>query len=157
MKTIGIISTVYGSFGILMNLIGLIAISFQRIVIKAIPFSELKDAPFDIKEFITSIHSVGFIFIPLAIIIGIMFLISGIKMINDKPDAVTLTRFSSIFDIIWYISYIIVIYLTLVPVFSELPPIGERVISMVIVLSGIIGTIFSCGYPVFLLIYLRKK
>lgn len=157
MKAVSIISIIYGAIVLISAIISLPIIYIEKIVFERIPaMSYGYEAHINMSEIFSDMMSKMIIVMPLQAIINALLLISGIKMLKKNNIGITYAKYAAIFSIIWYIFYSVYMKSVFVGMFSMNPifgSIGEGFYYVTIILGGI----FACAYPVFLLFYLNKK
>ncbi len=156
MKAIGIINIVLGGLYIVMNLIGTLIIYIEKVVFSSMANLSYNDfMPFDMGSYMSDIFNMMLINLPVSLIIYGMLLLGGIKIVKKDEAGIRFTKISSWTIIVWYFVYMAYAYLTLSPYFEFFAGSGIFMAVMFII-GGIFGFVFTCGYPVFLLIYFRK-
>jgi len=156
MKAIGIINVALGGLYIIMNIIGLLIIYIEKMI-----FSSISDAsfnqymPFDMGSYMSDIFKMMLINLPFSLIIYGMLLFSGIKILKKDEAGIRLTKVSSWTIIVWFFVSMSYSFLTLSHYFESFTGSNAFMVVMLI-FGGIIGFIFTCGYPIFLLIYFKK-
>ena len=162
MKAVGIISIIYGSLAILWSLSSLMVVTLFSKFIGFIPEFDQSMIPFDFDTYLHSIFDLIYIVMPIALIVGGIYLWGGINVVRKISGSFQL-RLAAILNIVWYIIYI---YLFVTRVFPQLMGIFagfeelrymDNIFYIVFIFSFIMGAIFYCGYAVFLLIYLRNR
>jgi uncharacterized paraquat-inducible protein A len=156
MKAIGIINIVLGGLYIAMNLLGTLILYIEKIIFSSIsnlPYNDFM--PFDMGAYMADIFNLMLINLPLALIIYTMLLLGGIKIVKKDEAGIRLTKVSAWSIIAWYLAYMVFAYLTFEPYFEFFAGSGP-IMAVIFVIAGIIGFVFTCGYPVFLLLYFRK-
>lgn len=160
MKAIGIISIIVGGISALQSLLSLFVIAIEDMIFTKMPQSIFnnQEIPFNFPEYIHNIATHIYIFMPIQIILGVIFIFAGIKLINKKPDSIMHIRFASLFQIVWYIAYSIAFYNVFMSLFSTLntPFPTSGFFDFIYFISIFVGAIFVCAFPVFNLIYFRK-
>ena len=156
MKAIGIINVILGSLYILMNLIGTLIIYIEKIIFSSLgnmPYNEFM--PFDMSSYMSDLFDMMLINLPVSLIIYGLFLFGGIKILKKDQTGIILTKTSAWCIIAWFFAYMTYTYLTLSKYFEFLHE-GGIILGIIFIIGGIVGFVFTCGYPVFLLIYFRK-
>ena len=156
MKAIGIINIVLGGLCIIGNLIGTLIIYIEKIIFSSminLPYNEFM--PFDMGTYMSDIFNLMLINLPVVLIIYVMLLLSGIKIVKKDEAGIRLAKVSSWSIIAWYFAYMAFAYITFAPYFELFAGSGIFMAIMFII-GGLIGLVFTCGYPVFLLLYFRK-
>jgi len=158
MKAVGIISIIYGTLGILYGLASLIMVSFTVNFLGFMPEYDAYMQGFDMEAYMWAIQGMMKIIMPLMIVVGGIYLWGGIVAVK-KLAAVFHLRLAAILNIAWYCLYIYMFVTRVMPSldsffygygFSEM-------MNMVMIVALVFGGIFYCGYPIFLLIWLKKE
>ena len=157
MKTVSVISIIYGTFGFLWAILVLFAIGIQQSLIENVTFPEeaLKFA--DIPLILETLHGIMSVMVPFVFLIGIIYIISGILGLTEKPQAFTFGMLAAVFNIVWYVAYIVILQLDLVPLFKFDDILPSNLFNMIFLLGTIVNAIFYCAYPVFLIIFLSQR
>lgn len=156
MKAIGIINIVVGSLYITMNLIGLLLIYIEKVIFSSIPQMEFNEfVAFDISGYFNDIFNLMLISVPVSVIAYSLMLIGGIRILGRNETGIGLTKTSSWIIILWFIIYILYAYYIFSPYIEQFT--GETVLLPILYFfCSLVGFVFTCGYPVFLLIYFNK-
>jgi len=158
MKAVGIISIIYGSLVIIYGIFSLLMISVYANLIRFIPELDAYMYGFDLEAYMFIILGVLKILMPLAIVVGAIYLWGGIGAVR-KVSSIFQLRLAAILNIIWYLLYIYLFLTRILPFLNgllfdfDLGPL----FNIIFIFAFLIGAIFYCGYPVFLLIWLRKE
>ncbi|HBF88965.1 MAG TPA: hypothetical protein DDX39_10015 [Bacteroidales bacterium] len=160
MKAVGIISIIIGGLSALQSLMSILIIGIEDMIFSKIP-NEIftsPNIPFDMPIFIHQVAKLIYVFMPIQIIIGVIFIFAGIKLVNKKAEGIIHIRFASLFQIVWYVAYSIVFYQIFTSLFTNMfsPILDTRFFDTIYIISIFIGGIFTCGFPIFNLIFFRK-
>ena len=162
MKAVGIVSIIYGSLAILYGIFSLLAMMVYTNIFGFMPGFDQDMMGFEFEAYIYAIGDMVRVVMPIAIVAGGIYLWGGINIVR-KFRGVFQLQLAATLNILWYIFYIWLFVTKVVPIFigffdtfSELRQMND-IIYIVFIISFIIGALFYCGYPVFLLIYLRKE
>ena len=156
MKAIGIVNIAWSGINILGALVGLVIIWVEKMIFFRSPLMNNLNFGFDFTSYMNTIFDIMLIFTPLTLIVFSFLLIGGIKILKLNNDGIRYTKIAAISIIMWYIVYMVYSFYSLVPVFQNVPNFNA-ILSIIIAISIIMGLIFVCGYPIFLLIYLRNR
>jgi len=156
MKAIGIVNIAWSGINILGALISLVIIWVEKMIFSRSPLMNEINLGFDFTSYMNTIFDIILIFTPLTLIVFSFLLIGGIKILKLNNDGIRYTKIAAISIIMWYIVYMVYSFYSLVPVFQNVPNFNA-ILSIIIAISIIMGLIFVCGYPIFLLIYLRNR
>ena len=157
MKTVSIISIIYGVLGIIWGTMVLAAMQVQRAIFENFPWPDELNQFFDMPALISALHSFWSYIMPFVVVIAIIYMVSGILGLSEKPQAITFGLLAAVFNIIWYVAYVIILQVELVPAINTGEFFPEKLFQVLIFLGILLNGIFYCGYPVFLIIYLNKK
>ncbi|MFH2140907.1 MAG: hypothetical protein ABIJ97_00690 [Bacteroidota bacterium] len=160
MKTIGILNTIFGGLGVLSSFVGIIVLLIQRIIYKVIeqPLRLEDDMAGNIINSMVSINDFGLIFTPLGLIVAILFLVGGIRILKKQLNGINTSIMAAYLGVILYAIYIIAFRIFFINDLLELMPfISKEFFDLFYIFGAIIGGAFYCGYPVFLLVYLKKS
>lgn len=135
----------------------LFAIGIQKAIISEVPFPEEALKYVDIPLVMDTLHGILTLLVPFVFLIGLTYITSGILGLNGKSQAYTFGMLAAAFNIVWYVSYIVVLQIELVPLFNFGELLPRNLFSVLLLLGTIINAIFYCAYPVFLLIYLSMN
>jgi hypothetical protein len=157
MKTVSIISIIYGVFGFMWALLVLFAVGIQKAILSEIPMPDEAVRFIDIPLVMDTLHGIVTLLVPFVFLIGLIYIISGILGLNDKAQASTFGMLAAVFNIVWYVAYIVVLQVELVPLIKIDDLLPAKLFSYLFLLGTLINAIFYCAYPVFLLIYLSRR
>jgi hypothetical protein len=166
MKAIGIINIILGGLNIIMNIVALLLIWVEKIIFTSLndymyndfsynSFSYNSYMPFDMGSYMSDLLNVMLLSFPVAMIAYIMMLMGGIKILKKNETGIQLTKISSWVCIAWYFAYMAYFYMTMSHYFESMAG-GSIFVSIMFIFGSLIGFVFTCGYPIFLLIYFRK-
>ena len=156
MKTVSIISIVYGTLGLIWAGVISVIIKFQQALFENIPFPDDVNEIIDIGAFMDNIYgTIGTLF-PFIFIIAAIYIISGILHLTGNPSFKTFVYIAAILNIIWYVAYVVLIQIEVVPLINSLEMVPRGLINLVVIFSMLINIGIYCGYPIFLFFYMRK-
>jgi len=162
MKTVGIISIIYGSLAILYGVFSLLAMLVYANIFGFIPELDQDMLGVDFEAYIHSIADLVRAVMPIAIIAGGIYVWGGINVVK-KIRGIFQLQLAAVLNILWYIFYIYLFVSKVYPVFMDVFGSFDEIyqlrgfIFVAFIISFIIGAVYYCGYPVFLLIYLKKQ
>jgi hypothetical protein len=157
MKTVSIISIIYGTFGFMWTLLVLIVIGMQKAILSEIPIPDEALRYIDIPLVMDTLHGILTLMVPFVFLIGLIYIISGILGLNGKAQASTFGMLAAVFNIVWYVAYIVVLQVELVPLIKIDDLLPSKLFSYLFLLGTLVNAIFYCAYPVFLVIYLSRR
>lgn len=162
MKAIGIITIIYSSLSILGSILTLPILYLEKIIFSRMPIHYHSYSTYNdelnsrMVDFFDDIFNKMIIVMPVYLVISVLLLLSGIKMIKKQNIGITYAKYASVFTLIWYVFYAIMfksVFNNIVQLTGEIMPIFDVIYYFAIIVGGV----FSCGYQIFLLIYLRNK
>ena len=159
MKTIGIINIIYGGLGLLASAASILGVLIQYYIFKVIQQPIYNEDPQAAEFFnkMQDVYDIYYITIPLGLIISILFLISGIRLLKKVFNSFQLTIAASYTNILGYIINTVIVWLFfLEDIFAMIPGFNTTNFSYFYFAIAILGGIISCGYPIFLLFYVKK-
>ena len=157
MKTVSIISIVYGTLGFIWATLIMIALDIQKSIIENIPVPEEALKYVNVTAIMESLHSIMSLLVPFVFLIGLIYIISGILGLNERPQSYTFGMLAAVFNIVWYITLIVTMQMELIPLIKIDQIMPAHIFRMIFVLGSIVDAVFYCAYPVFLLIFLSQK
>ena len=98
---------------------------------------------------------IGNIF-PFVFLIAVLYIISGILHLAGKTSYKNLAYAAAILNIIWYMVYMVLVQVELVPVLNALELFPKNMLGALVILGMIINAVFYCGYPIFLIIFVNR-
>jgi len=157
MKTVSVISIIYGVLGIIWGTMVLAAMQVQRAIFENFPWPEELNQFFDMPALISALHSFWGIIMPFVVIIAIIYMVSGILGLTEKSQASTFGLLAAVGNIIWFVAYVVIMQIELIPAINTGELFPENMFQVIFFLGILLNAVFYCGYPVFLIIYLNKK
>lgn len=157
MKTISIISILYGTLGLIWGTLIMVIVRIQKAIFENFPFPDEINEYFDVQSMMEVLHDIWGWLLPFILVIAIVYIVSGILGLTDKPMSVTFTYLAAVFNIIWYVAYVIILQVELLPVmdFSQFFP--QKLFTLLFFAGTLLNAVFYCGYPVFLIIFLSRQ
>jgi hypothetical protein len=157
MKTVSVISIIYGTFAFLWATLVVFAIGLQKSLIENVTFPEEALQFVDIPLMLETLHGIMSVLVPFIFLIGLIYIISGILGLTEKPQAYLFGMLAAVFNIVWYVSYIVILQLDLVPLFKFDEILPSNFFNLLFLLGTVVNAIFYCAYPVFLIIFLSQR
>jgi hypothetical protein len=157
MKTVSIISIVYGTLGIIWSTIILGVFKIEEAIVSNIPFPDEALEIIDIPTMFEVLHGIMSFLMPFVLLIGAVYIVSGILGINGKSQAYVFGMLAAVFNIFWYVAYVIILQMELVPLFTFNEVFPAKLFNMFFLMGTLINAIFYCAYPVFLIIFLSQR
>ncbi|MCK4751778.1 MAG: hypothetical protein KAT15_32200, partial [Bacteroidales bacterium] len=156
MKAVSIVSIVYGSFGLIWAAVVTILIRVQEVLFENFPWPEELSEIVDLPALLESVYSVIGVLFPFVFLIALLYIISGILQLAGKSSFKNLAYAAAIMNIVWYIAYIVLMQLEIVPVLNSLEFFPKNLMNLIVLFGMLFNAIFYCGYPVFLIIFIRR-
>jgi hypothetical protein len=103
----------------------------------------------------TTYSIIGTLF-PFVFLIAALYIISGILNLTGKEAYKNLAYAAAILNILWYIAYVVLLQVELVPLLSSMEVFPGKLLNLIMIAGMFINAIFYCGYPVFLIIFVRR-
>ena len=155
MKAVSIISIVYGALGLVWAAVVSVIIRVQEAIFENFPWPDEVYEVIDVPALLESVYGlIGNLF-PYVFLIAIIYILSGILYLSGKPSYKPLAYAAAILNIVWYVVYMVLIQVELVPVINSLEVFPENLMGILVFLGMIINGVFYCGYPIFLIIFIR--
>jgi len=157
MKAVSIISIVYGTLGIIWSTIILVVVKVQEAIIGNIPFPDEVLEIVDIRSMMDVLHGIMSFMMPFVLLIGVVYIVSGILGISGKSQAYIFGMLAAVFNIFWYVAYVVFLQTELVPLFNFNEIFPAKLFNILFLLGILINALFYCAYPVFLIIFLSQR
>lgn len=157
MKAVSIISIVYGTLGIFWSTIVLAVFKIEKAIISNIPFPDEALEIIDIPTMFEVLHGIMSFLMPFVLLIGAIYIVSGILGISEKSQTYIFGMLAAVFNIFWYVAYVVFLQMELVPMFNFNEIFPAKLFNMIFLLGILINAIFYCAYPVFLIIFLSQR
>jgi len=156
MKTVSIISIIYGALGFMWALFVLFAIGIQHAILEHIPIPDEALKYVDIPKVLDTLHGILTLLVPFVFLIGLIYIVSGVLGLNGKAQASTFGMLAAVFNIIWYVAYIVILQVDLVPLIKLDDLFPSKLFHYMFLLGTLVNAVFYCAYPVFLIVYLSQ-
>jgi hypothetical protein len=141
-------SLAYGACGVVLGLFSSIFLFVFNIMV-----SSAKETPHIIKMgyYVTALRSVWIIYMPIMVVIGVLYILSGWLLKNKKQKGIAVGIIASILNLFWFAGYAVSVIFKVLPTFpGKLPPIEFQIIVLVI------GTVVFCLYPIYFLLTFKR-
>jgi len=141
-------SVAYGACGVVLGLFPTIFLFVFNIMV-----SSAKETPHIIKMgyYVTALRSVWLIYMPIMIVIGVLYILSGWLIKNKNQKGIVVGISASIFNLFWVAGYEVSLIFNVLPTFpGKFPPIEFQIIVFVIV------AVIFCLYPVYFLLTFKR-
>ncbi|MFC2098748.1 hypothetical protein ACFLTA_00900 [Bacteroidota bacterium] len=156
MKTVSIVSIVYGAVGIFWAAVVTVMIRIQSALFSNFPWPDEVFEYIDMPSFLETIYSaIGTLF-PFVFLIALLYIISGILQLIGKPSYKNIAYAAAILNILWYIAYIVIMQMEIAPMLNSLEMFPKNLMNVILIFGMLMNAIFYCGYPAFLIIFIRR-
>ena len=156
MKAASIISIVYGTIGLIWATVISIVIRVSEAFFEHFQWPPEVYEVIDVPAMLDSVYGlIGNIF-PYIFLIAILYILSGILYLAGKTSYKNIAYAAAILNIVWYVVYIVLVQVEIVPVLNTLELFPKNLLAVLIVLGMIINALFYYGYPIFLIIFVKK-
>jgi hypothetical protein len=156
MRAVSIVSIVYGAIGIIWATVVSVVIKFQSALFSNFPWPEEMYEYMDIPSFLETIYGVIGTIFPFVFLISLMYIISGILHLAGKPTFKAIAYAAAIFNILWYIAYMVIMQMEVVPLLNSFELFPKNLINIIFIFGMLFNAIFYCGYPAFLIVFIRS-
>jgi hypothetical protein len=156
MKAVSIVSIVYGTFGLIWAAVVSIMIRIQSVLFENFPWPEEVNEILDVPALLESVYSVMGMLFPFVFLIALIYIISGILQLAGKSSFKNLAYTAAIMNIVWYIAYIVLMQLEILPALNSLELFPKNLMNIIFLFGMLFNAIFYCGYPVFLIIFIHR-
>jgi hypothetical protein len=156
MKTVSIISIVYGVLGLIWAAAVNFIIRLQAAFFENFPWPPETYEYVDVPVLLESVYSVIGTVFPFVFLIAILYIISGILQLAGKSSFQNIAYAAAILNILWYVAYVVLLQVEVVPTLGSIEFFPKNLMHVLITLAMIINGIFYCGYPIFLIIYINR-
>ena len=156
MKAVSIISIVYGALGLVWATVVSVVIRVQEAFFQHFPWPPETQEIIDMPAMLDSVYElIGNLF-PFVFLIAALYILSGILYLAGKPSFKNIAYAAAILNITWYVVYMVLVQVEIVPVINSLDVFPTNLLGLLVVLGMIINAVFYCGYPIFLIIYVKR-
>ena len=156
MKAVSIVSIVYGVFGLIYATVVSVVIKIQSALFENFPWPQEVYEVMDVPAFLDTIYSVIGSLFPFIFFIAILYIISGILQLSGKSSFKNIAYAAAILNIIWYIAYIVMMQVEIVPVLNSLDLFPKNLLNVIFISGMLINAVFYCGYPIFLIVFVNR-
>ncbi len=156
MKAVSIISIVYGALGLLWALVISVVIRVQEAFFQHFPWPPEVQEIIDMPAMLESVYDVIGNLFPFVFLIAALYILSGILHLAGKASFMNIAYAAAILNIVWYAVYMVLVQVEIVPVINSLDLFPKNLMGLLVVLGMIINAVFYCGYPIFLIIFIKR-
>lgn len=146
-KSSGLISIIYGFVGCGFGVFALLMIFMGQKMIRNFESTDQIDK---MRIYFAALQQVWLIYMPLMIIIGLIYVLSGVLLKEDKKGGISAGIFAGILNLLWFAGYAISVNNNVMPVFPhKLEPALQ-------IFAISIAGIFICLYPLYFLFTFKR-
>lgn len=156
MKAVSIISIIYGTLGFIWATVVTVMIRIYSALFENFPWPQEVYEIIDMPSFLETVLSVIGTLFPFVFLIAVLYIISGILQLTGKTSFKNLAYAAAILNIVWYIAYMVLIQMELVPALNSLEMFPKHLMNAMILFGMLFEAVFYCGYPIFLIIYISR-
>jgi hypothetical protein len=156
MKAVSIISIVYGTLGLIWATLITLMTSLYTALFENFPWPTEVYEFIDVPFLLDKVYSVIGTVFPFIFLIAVLYIISGILQLSGKSSYKNLAYAAAVLNIIWYIAYVVLMQMEIVPVLNSLEMFPKNLMNVLVMVGMLINGVFYCGYPVFLIIYISR-
>ncbi len=156
MKAVSIISIIYGALGLMWATVVTVLIRVQEALFQHYPWPPEVSEFIDMPAMLDSVYGVIGNLFPFVFLIALLYIISGILHLSGKPSFKSIAYAAAILNIVWYVVYMVLVQVEIVPVLNTMELFPKNLLSILVILGMILNAVFYCGYPTFLIIFIKK-
>jgi hypothetical protein len=156
MKAVSIISIVYGSFGLIWATVISVVIRVSGALFEHFPWPPEVSEVIDMPAVLDAVYGLMGNIFPFVFLIAALYIISGILYLAGKTSYKNIAYAAAILNIVWYVVYMVLVQVEMVPVLNTLELFPKNLLAVMVILGMIINAVFYCGYPIFLIIFVKK-
>jgi hypothetical protein len=156
MKTVSIISIVYGTMGIIWAAVVSVVIRIQRSIFEDFPWpTEVYDV-IDMPALLETLYGVIGVLFPFVFLVAAFYIASGILQLTGNNAYRNIGYAAAILNIVWYLAYMISIQVELLPILNTFEYFPKGLMNVIFLFGMVLNAVFYCGYAIFLIIFLRR-
>jgi len=138
-------------YGIALSLLGLFSLLFLFVVKFMLNRSPINPSIIKMSNFYTALQSVWLVYMPIMIIVGLLYMLSGWLIKNNKQKGIAVGISASIINFFWFAGYVVSGILDVFPVYpGTLPPVAFLIVVLVF------WTVIVYAYPVYFLLTFKR-
>lgn len=147
-KSAGLISLIYGFLGCGLGIFSLFTLYMGQKMLNN--FKSTGEQFLKMKFYFNALHDSWLIYMPLIIIIGLIYILAGWLIKKGKKEGISVGIFAGILNLLWFAGYAISILDNVMPAFPrKLQPIEE-------IFAIAIAGIFMCLFPLYFLLTFKR-
>jgi hypothetical protein len=152
-KVISVLTMVYGGGTAVFGLFFIAIIFLQKLMFSTMPSS----VNFvNQRLYMETLHNIWLVFMPMLIVLGFLFVLSGYCLYNARDVGKRLAQGSSIAVILWFAFYALILEVKAGAMMENTFFLNNFLYVPFVVFSYLMSFVMLCGYPVFLLFYLPR-
>ena len=156
MRTVSIVSIVYGTLGLIWGVVVTVIIKVQQAIFEDFTFPDEVYDYLDISSFLDSIYGIMGTLFPFVFLIAVIYILSGILQLSGNSSFRSIAFIAAILNIVWYAAYAILILMEVMPLINSLEMVPAALMNVIVIIGMLVNIGIYCAYPIFLLFYLRK-
>jgi hypothetical protein len=156
MKAVSIISIVYGVLGLIWATVITVVIKVQEAFLQHFPWPPEVYEVVDLSSLLDTVFGMIANIYPYVFLIAALYILSGILYLAGKPSFKTIAYAAAILNIVWYVVYMVLVQVEIVPVLNTMEIFPEKLLGTLVFLGMVINAVFYCGYPTFLIIFIHR-
>jgi hypothetical protein len=151
-KVSGIVTLIFGLLMIGFATFGLTIVGFQRLVMQDSQNAEMSR----IVESMKAMHGVWFIYLPLMMLGGLVFAVSGFFLSRGSLAARRIAQINAICGYMWGIAYSMSCYQIMDVVMPRTPALPDSARTAFMWVSLVVGTLLNAAFPTAMLFLLSR-
>jgi hypothetical protein len=157
MKTISIISIIYGVLGLIWGTVIKVLVQIYSALIGNIELPQEANQFFDAQKLMETVSDIWSYLYPFILIIAVIYIVSGIVYLSKRRQYASIMLIAAILNIIWYVAYMVIVQTELMPLINNGELFPEKLFQLLVVVGMLFEAVFYCGYPIFLVIFLSRQ
>jgi hypothetical protein len=155
-KVSGIVTLIFGLLMIGFATFGLTIVGFQRLVISLLMQDSQNAEMSRIVESMKAMHGVWFIYLPLMMLGGLVFAVSGFFLSRGSLAARRIAQINAICGYMWGIAYSMSCYQIMDVVMPQTPALPDSARTAFMWVSLVVGTLLNAAFPTAMLFLLSR-
>jgi hypothetical protein len=147
-KSSGLISLIYGFLGCGVGAFSLLMIYVGQKMLG--DFKSTGDQILRMRIYFTALHDTWLTYMPLMIIIGFIYVLSGWLLKKEKKEGISVGILAAILNLLWFVGYAVSLNTNVLPIFPRNLRPAEQ--TFAIAIAGI----FMCLYPLYFLFTFKR-
>lgn len=156
-KVFGQLSVIFGILAISYGFISLVLTLIEAFILKLKIEPEILEFEFDYFDYYQQWFNVSILFMPVVVVIGIIYVLGGIRFNKDKCGKTFLLKIAAILNLTVYLMYLVFFKIYLLPALKDYSWFfGLKTLNPLVVIGYSAGIIAILGFPAFVLVYINK-